>query len=237
MEFLEGQTLAAKMRLTPQLPEAEAAHLASQVCEALYYLHRNGIVHRDLKPENIMLCADDSIRIMDFGIAKSESARRLTFGGFTSAVGTPDYIAPEQVRGKRGDGRTDIYSLGAMLYEMTTGCAPYEGDNPFVIMNARLSGDPEPPRQTNPQLSCQMEEIILHAMEREPVNRFTSALTMKQELDDYAKVTLEGRYKKVRAPHVLSTYAPLLRNMAIVVAGQIVMFLLLFWYFSHHHHH
>jgi serine/threonine-protein kinase len=236
MEFLEGQTLAARLRQTPQLPEAEAANLASQICEALYYLHRNGIIHRDLKPENIMLCDDGTIRIMDFGIAKSAQARRLTFGGFTSTVGTPDFISPEQVRGKRGDARTDIYSLGAMLYVMTTGAVPYDGDNPFVVMNARLSGDPEAPRQKNPQLSRQMEEIILHAMEREPINRFTSALSMKRELDDYAKVVLEGRFKKVRAPHRLSTYAPLLRRMAIVLAGQAVLFLLLFWYFSHQRH-
>lgn len=236
MEFLKGETLATRLSNAAQLTEADAAKLASNICEALDYLHRNGIVHRDLKPENIMLCQDGSIRIMDFGIAKSAQARRLTFGGFTSAVGTPDYIAPEQVEGKRGDGRTDIYSLGAMLYVMTTGSPPYEGDNPFVIMNARLSGDPVAPRQKNPQLSVHMEEIILHAMERVPVNRFTSALSMKKELDDYEKVHLEGRFKKVRQPGALSAYKPLLRNMAIVLAGQIVLFLLLFWYFSNQRH-
>ena len=131
-------------------------------------MHEHDVVHRDLKPENIMICNDGSIRIMDFGIAKYEGMRRLTFGGFTPAMGTPDYMAPEQVKGRRGDRRTDIYSLGAILYEMVTGSVPFEGANPFLIMNARLSGDPVAPRVRNPELSPQVEEIILHAMARIP---------------------------------------------------------------------
>ncbi len=236
MEYLEGQTLAHRLGEAPQMPEFEAARIASQTCEALNYLHRNGIVHRDLKPENVMLCNDGSIRVMDFGIAKSETARRLTFGGFTSAVGTPDYISPEQVQGKRGDARTDIYSLGTMLYVMTTGSAPYPGDNPFVVMNARLNGDPEAPRAKNPQISPQMEEIILHAMEREPSHRFTSAMTMKALLDDYAKVTVTPRARKMRKPGFMDAYKPILRIMALIVVAQAVVFCLLLWYFSHKHH-
>jgi serine/threonine-protein kinase len=235
MEFLEGQTLAQRLRQSKSLPESSAARIASKVCEALSYLHRHGVIHRDLKPENIMLCADGTIRLMDFGIAKSSAARRLTFGGFSSSLGTPDYIAPEQVECKRGDARTDIYSLGAMLYVMTTGSAPFEGDHPYVVMNSRLSGDPEPPRRKNPELSPEMEEIILHAMERNPSDRFTSAVEMKTELDDYAKVALQGRNKKVRRPHVLSAYMPMLKKMAIILAAQAVLFFLLFWHYSHQH--
>ena len=96
-----------------------------------------------------MLCDDGSIRVMDFGIAKAVGLRRLTFTGFSAAMGTPDYMAPEQVKGKRGDARTDIYSLGAMLYEMLTGSTPFEGVNPYAIMNARLIGDPVAPRKLN----------------------------------------------------------------------------------------
>ena len=172
MEMLEGQTLGHLMRSVRPMPTADALRIISLVCEAIHYMHDHDVVHRDLKPENIMICNDGSIRIMDFGIAKYEGQRRLTFSGFTPAMGTPDYMAPEQVKGKRGDPRTDIYSLGAILYEMLTGSVPYEGANPFLIMNARLSGDPVAPRQRNAALTPQVEEIILHAMSRNPAERY-----------------------------------------------------------------
>jgi len=237
MEYLEGRTLAARLHEQARLPEGEAARIASRICEGLDYLHRKGVVHRDLKPENVMLCKDGTIRILDFGIAKSDHARRLTFGGFSPTMGTPDYIAPEQVQGKRGDSRSDIYALGAMLYEMTTGSAPYEGDNPLVIMNARLSGDPEAPRKRNPRLSPEIEEIILHAMERDPSNRFHSAGAMRAQLDDYSAVSLTERVKRLRPPQLWKARVPLLPKIAALVVLQIAFFFLLFWWFSHRSHH
>jgi serine/threonine protein kinase len=136
---------------------------------------------------------------MDFGIARSGEGRRITYTGFTPAMGTPDYMAPEQVKGKRGDARTDIYSLGAILYEMLTGRQPFEGENPLVIMNARLISDPVAPRKVNPELSPQIEEIILHAMERDPAKRYASAAEMKSEIDDPATVTVTGRAERLQA--------------------------------------
>ncbi len=161
MEYLQGQTLSALMREVHPLPEADAARIASRVCEGLAVMHANKIVHRDLKPQNIMVCSDGSIRIMDFGIAKSLKARRLTFVGFSPSMGTPDYMAPEQVKGKRGDERTDIYALGAILYEMCTGQTPYEGESPYAVMNARLTGDPIAfPRKVNPLTLTPVAEEI-----------------------------------------------------------------------------
>ena len=175
-----------------------------------------------------MLCKDGTLRIMDFGIAKSENARRLTFGGFSSTMGTPDYIAPEQVQGKRGDARTDIYALGAMLYEMTTGVTPYDGDNAYVIMNARLTGDPEAPRQRNPRLSPEIEEIILHAMERNPAKRFNSAASMRMELNNYKDVPLTDRFERLRPPQLWKARVPLLPKIITLVVIQVAVFFLLF---------
>ena len=198
MEYLEGQTLGHLMRTVHPMPLNDALRITSRICEALQYMHENSVVHRDLKPDNVMICNDGSIRIMDFGIAKVEGSRRLTFGAFQPAMGTPDYMAPEQVRGKRGDPRTDVYSLGAILYEMVTGSVPYDGNTPLLIMNARLTGDPVAPRKKNPDITPQVEEIILHALARDPVERYASAASMKQELDHPDQVQVTGRCDRLQ---------------------------------------
>ncbi|HXI82509.1 MAG TPA: protein kinase [Verrucomicrobiae bacterium] len=198
-EYLRGYTLAHLLTSIRPMPVADALKLASRVCDTLAYLHEQGVTHRDLKPQNIMMCYDGTIRLMDFGIARGGEGRRITYTGFTPAMGTPDYMAPEQVKGKRGDARTDIYSLGAILYEMLTGHQPFEGENPLVIMNARLISDPVAPRKVNPELSPQIEEIILHAMERDPAKRYASAAEMKAELDAPEKVVVTGRAERLQS--------------------------------------
>jgi serine/threonine-protein kinase len=201
-EYLEGKPLSTVMNEVRPLPIPDAVQIASYICGALAHMHENKVVHRDLKPQNIMICEDGTLRIIDFGIAKSTEMRRLTFAGFTPAMGTPDYMAPEQVKGKRGDERTDIYSLGAVLYEMTAGSVPFEGPNPFIVMNSRITGDPVAPRKLNPEISEALEEIILHAMEREPHRRYQSAAAMKAELDDPESVKLTGRHHQLISPKI-----------------------------------
>ena len=232
MEFLEGRTLADLLKEVKPLAEADAAAIASRICDALDYLHKQNVVHRDLKPQNIMLCRDGSIRIMDFGIAKSSQARRMTFVGFTASMGTPDYMAPEQVQGKRGDERTDIYSLGAILYEMAAGSTLFEGENPYVVMNSRLTGDPAAPRKINPKLTPVLEEIILHALERNPANRFLTAAAMKAELDDYEKVPLTERWQRLQPPQIWKTRYRLVPIVAGIFLLNVLLFLLLWWYLS-----
>jgi serine/threonine protein kinase len=233
MEYLEGQTLGALMHAIRPMPEADALKIVSRICEALHYMHEHDVVHRDLKPDNIMICNDGSIRIMDFGIAKFEGQRRLTFGGFTPAMGTPDYMAPEQVKGKRGDARTDIYSLGAILYEMVTGSTPFEGPNPFIIMNSRLSGDPVAPRSKNPDIPPQVEEIILHAMARDPQQRYATAMDMKHELDHPESVHITGRAERLVVPNPISGNLRRYRLVAISIAIPLVVFVI-FW-LTHKH--
>jgi len=226
MEFLKGRTLDELIRDEGKLPVPRALAFASHICEALAYMHDRDIVHRDLKPANIMVCDDGSIRIMDFGIAKAQAMRRITFGGFSPTMGTPDYMAPEQVKGKRGDGRTDLYSLGAMLYEMVTGRVPFEAPNTYMVMNARLIGDPRAPRKINPDVSPQVEEIILHAMERDPLDRYASASEMKADLDAPEQVTLTGRHERLRPPAPWKSRWKTIRQVAIVVGVIGLVFLL-----------
>jgi len=235
MEFLEGKTLAEVISKRKSFSEGEAMAYGSQICDALEYLYVNGIAHRDLKPQNIMVCADGSLRLFDFGIARVERARRLTFVGLTPALGTPDYISPEQVRGKRGDHRSDIYSLGAILYELVTGVTPFEGESPYVVMNARVTGDPEAPRKIRPELSPALEEVILHAMERDPRKRYQSAIEMKRELDDLDKVEITHRDQRLRAPQPWKSRS----NTALLVAGgvllQLLFFLVIYLLVRRHH--
>jgi len=234
MEYLEGQTLSELLRSVRPLPEPDAVKIASHLCTALAYMHEQGVVHRDLKPQNVMLCNDGTIRIMDFGIARSAQSRRLTFVGFTPAMGTPDYMAPEQVKGGRGDERTDLYSLGAILYEMATGEAPFGGDSPYVIMNARVTGDPQAPRKVNSKLTPVLEEIILHAMERDPKKRYQTAVEMRAELEDYESVQLTGRHTRLQAPQVWKSHFRWLPMVIGFVVLQLIVFLVFLWFFKKH---
>jgi serine/threonine-protein kinase len=236
MEFLEGKTLAEVISKRKTLSEGEAIAYASQICDALEYLHQNGITHRDMKPQNIMVCKDGSLRLFDFGIARVETARRLTFVGLTPALGTPDYISPEQVKGKRGDHRSDIYSLGAILYELVTGATPFQGESPYVVMNARITGDPEAPRKLNPEMNPALEEVILHALERDPKKRYQSAAEMKRELDDLDKVQITHRDQRLRAPQPWKGKSHTALMIAAIVVFQIGLFFALFLLLSRKHH-
>ena len=199
-EYLKGCTLAHLLNAMRPLPEKDALKIASLICEALEHMHDHGVVHRDLKPQNVMICCDGTIRIMDFGIARNDLARRITRLGNSTSMGTPDYMAPEQVKGKHADKRTDIYSLGALLYEMLTGVVPFHNDNPWAALNARVTGDPVAPRKLNPECSAQAEEIVLRALRRAPAERYASAAAMKAEIDTVEQVRVTGLADRLQEP-------------------------------------
>src|SRR5262245_2810296 len=225
MEYLDGETLWDLLQRAAPLPPRDALCIATMVCDALEYLHANNVVHRDLKPTNVMLCRDGSLRIMDFGIAMAGVSRRLTFAGFSNRLGTPAYMAPEQVKGSRGHAQTDIYSLGAVLYEMTTGHTPYdEQADLYSVMTARLGGDPTAPRAHNPAISPEIEEIILHALAREPRDRYPTAAAMKADLMAPEGVRVTGRVTRLQVPSVRARYWRLARFTAIVLMIPVLLF-------------
>ena len=188
MEFADGRSLRAIIKERGKLPLAEALDLCCQIASALVYMHARGIVHRDLKPDNVLVGDDGKIKLLDFGIAMDEEARRLTWFGLSPPVGTPDYMAPEQVRGKRGDVRTDVYALGTMLYELVTGELPYTAANVHAMMRAKLNEDPRMPRDVMPDIDPKIEAIILRAIDRSPRERYASAQEMLADLQDPSRV-------------------------------------------------
>lgn len=193
MEWVDGRLLRQIMFEAKKLPVQRAIRIIINVAHALDYIHSHGVVHRDLKPENIMVDPDDNVKLIDFGIAGKEGSRRLTFAKLSQVMGTPEYISPEQVKGKRGDGRSDVYALGVMLYEMLTGKAPFEGPNPFAIMNDRLLNNPMPPRELDPTISPQLQEVIYRAIERDPKNRYPNAREMASDLENLDQVGVAER--------------------------------------------
>jgi serine/threonine-protein kinase len=187
-----------------RLPIERATNLTLQILDALDTMHKHGVVHRDLKPENIMVDDRDRIKLIDFGIALKEDARRITFVEVSPTLGTPDYISPEQVKGQRGDQRSDIYSVGVMLYEMLTGEPPFRGPNPLAVMNERVLRDPEPARQRRPEVSADLEEILNRALERDPRRRYQTASEMAWELEHQELVGVEDGERR-----------PILRNVRL----------------------
>jgi serine/threonine protein kinase len=236
-EYVEGTTLAAHVGRGKKLAEAEALRIMSCLCDAVDYLHRQEVVHYDLKPGNVMLCPDGSIRLIDFGLAHMLVRARFTFGASAPAIGTSDYVAPEQIGRQRGRLSVDIYALGSMLYEMLTGHPPFEGDDPFVAASARQIGDPKGPRVLNPSISEEIEEVVLRALRRDPTDRYASVAAMKADLDHPRDVQVSGLAHRLVEVTRWRKAQRLARYIMLVgvapVAFLVALFGLLCWYLAH----
>lgn len=179
MEFVEGESLRSVLTRFGGLPLRKSVHLALQICSGLKEAHAQGIVHRDLKPENVMIDAQGNVKIMDFGIARSMEAGTRATG---SLAGTPAYMAPEQVAGKPVDYRTDIYSLGLILYEMFTGAQAFHADTAVAVALKQLRESPPPPHEVEPAIPVPIERAILKCLEKEPARRFQSIAELETDL-------------------------------------------------------
>jgi eukaryotic-like serine/threonine-protein kinase len=224
-EWADGRLLREIVAEEGKLPFDRAVRITLEVCAALEYMHSQGVVHRDLKPENIIVDADDRIKIIDFGIASAAGARRLTFGKLSEVMGSPDYISPEQVKGKRGDARSDLFALGVILYEMLTGQVPFTGPNVFAVMHDRVVNHPAPPRELNPAISPQLQEIVYRALERDPKSRYASAREFAWDLSHQDQVGVEDRmeladWKRRRLPWNRNVfYYAMLAVIPVAVVG------------------
>jgi serine/threonine protein kinase len=196
MEYVQGEDLRSLLKRIGRLPEDKALSIARQVADGLAEAHHLGVVHRDLKPENILVDREGNAKIMDFGIARSTKAKVVTGTGMV--IGTPDYMSPEQAEAKEVDGRADIYSLGVILYEMTTGMIPFEGETALAVAMKHKSERPRDPRDLNPQLSISLSRLILKCLEKEKEGRFQTASELSAELEALERLPTAERMKPAR---------------------------------------
>jgi serine/threonine protein kinase/Tfp pilus assembly protein PilF len=182
MQYIEGQDLKKLIHQTGKLTVEKAVAISEQICEALQAAHDEGVIHRDLKPQNIMLDSKGNAYVMDFGIARSLESEEVTKPGMV--IGTPHYMSPEQAEGKEADVRSDIYALGCILYEMTTGKPPFKADTSVAMIHKHMTETPKPPSQFNPQIPKALEEIILKCLQKKPEKRYQKVDDIIKAIDD-----------------------------------------------------
>jgi eukaryotic-like serine/threonine-protein kinase len=198
MEYVDGTTLRELLQSGRRLLPERALEIVAGVLQALEYSHRNGIVHRDIKPGNVMLTRSGHVKVMDFGIARAVADVGATMTATAAVIGTAQYLSPEQAKGEHVDARSDIYSTGCLLYELLTGRPPFMGDSPVSVAYQHVREEPLPPSQFDPEVSPELDAIVLKALAKNPENRYQSADEMRADIDR----ALDGR--PVAAPPVFA---------------------------------
>ncbi|HLB61817.1 MAG TPA: Stk1 family PASTA domain-containing Ser/Thr kinase [Actinomycetota bacterium] len=182
MELVEGRTLSDFLSKGGRLTPDRAGQIAESVCRALAVAHKHGVVHRDVKSGNIMVTRDGEVKVMDFGIARLETGAE-TIAQTAAVLGTASYLSPEQARGEKVDARSDIYSLGIVLYEMVTGRVPFTGDSPVAVAYKHVQEAPDPPSKLNPDVTPALDAIVLRCLAKNPANRYQTATDLREDLE------------------------------------------------------
>jgi tetratricopeptide (TPR) repeat protein/predicted Ser/Thr protein kinase len=219
MEYVPGVSLKSLIQKAGPLPTEKATRVAKQVCAGLEEAHKLGIIHRDLKPQNIMLDKEENAKIMDFGISRFQEAKGFTQTGMI--IGTPDYMSPEQAEGLEVDLRSDIYSLGVILYEMVTGKVPFEGETALSVVLKHKSEFPPDPKELNPKLSSELSTVILKCLAKDKKERYQSAQELFQELEGFEKGTgITATAARPRVPAFLTEQQLIKREKPLFVARE-----------------
>jgi serine/threonine protein kinase len=240
MQYVEGETLRALLSREKKLSVDQAVDFGQQLAAAMAHAHARGVVHRDLKPENVLVTPAGRLVVTDFGVALMAGARRLTWRWFSAALGTPDYMSPEQIQGKRGDTRTDVYAIGVMLYEMLAGGVPWEGDNALSVMSQHINATVPPLHERNRAVPPPIDCIVRKAMRRAPDERYEDAAALLSDLDRWRDLPLS---EFVLGNEAISSQ-PAASDMRLILLALAVsaafltasLFLIVLAYFTGHAH-
>jgi len=221
--LIDGESMREIVRTSAPMPPEEAISLIRKIADGLAHCHDHEIIHRDLKPENILITSDGQPIIIDFGLALTKGAHRVTYANLSSAAGTPDYMAPEQIEGHRGDQRTDIYALGVMLFELLTGNPPYTGDNNMVIMAQHLKGAIPRLDKVKEGISPQIAAFVAKCLQRSPNDRYADMHALIAELDNLDAIDVSILERATGA----AAAAPFWRSPVFVSIGSAIFLLLI----------
>jgi serine/threonine-protein kinase len=196
-DFVDGKSLRSLIETSAPLPAEQVVSLIRKIADGMDYCHKNDVIHRDLKPENILVTTGGQPVVMDFGLALTKGSHRVTYSNLSATMGTPDYMAPEQIEGQRGDQRTDIYALGTIMYELLAGKTPFTGDNNMAIMAQHLNGTAPRLDHINPSIPPPLAAITATCLARNPHNRYANMIDLIQALDHQEDVDLDIFKKSV----------------------------------------
>jgi eukaryotic-like serine/threonine-protein kinase len=228
--FIEGKSMRDFVSSNAPMPPVKAISLIRKIADGIAYIHEHEVVHRDLKPENILITNDEQPVILDFGLALTKDSHRVTYANLTPSAGTPDYMAPEQIEGQRGDKRTDIYAVGTILYELLIGHLPFSGDTYQVVMAQHLQGAIPRLDKENPAISPQIAAVAARCLQRDPADRYPDMSALIHDLDHLDEVDLSILEKGTGAATALPIWrSPMVRTVivSLLVLAAIVIFALL----------